>query len=378
MYPNVSQAGPATSVVPSSSASTIEIRTARQALPLQGSSVVPWAPIMRSKPPSQVTRVGPPDFAGMRERRTQTDMTVKQLQRSRGVLRPVESMPSAGWTTAISSMGAQAWQALTEAFSLEVGPPGAAAAPVIANAPTLDEFQQKFSNDFEIWISPAARGSVDMKGMIVVLGEDHYDEGISASIERVMRGFRRGDRFFKEGGTEGGCREREAMYGLRKGDCRLLEKGVPIVSQMNEALEDLLVKLKACVDYLRKHVPAAAKEQVRAMNAQYYDEFIKRYSRDLPPAAAAGFQPLLRASEAKFDELDASAIKQNEIRNQYMANKLRTSCYPGGVNYAIVGAAHLQGMRAHLRDLPCVFILPKALLGNPHVPSLLDSNRDEL
>ncbi len=168
------------------------------------------------------------------------------------------------------------------------------------------------------------------------------------------------------------------MYNLRKGDCRLLEKGTPVFSQLNAELDDLLVKLKACVDYLRKHVPTAARENLLAMNIGYYDSFIKRHARNLPPAAAAGFQPLFLASEAKFDEFDANLVKHQSARDQHMANKLRSSRYSSGLNYAIVGATHLHGIREHLRDLPCVFMLPKALLATSHFTSLQESSRDEL
>lgn len=381
MYHNASLPMPAmvaTTGLPSSHASAIELSPVPKSLSPNGRYAVPFSPAMRSKSARSMTRVGPPDFAGMRERRAHSDMTVSQLQLRRGVVRTEEARPSSGWTRAITSMGAQAWQTLTEAFSMEVGPRGAAAAPLIANARTLSEFQQKFSNDFEIWVSPAAQGAADMKGMLIVIGEDHYDEDIAKSIKQIMGGFRRGDRFFKEGGTYEGCREREAMYGLRKGACQLLEKGAFAVSQLNAELEDLLVKLEACVDYLRKHVPAAVKENLLAMNIGYYDSFIKRHASNLPPAAAAGLKPLFLASEAKFDEFEANVVKHQSARDQHMANKLRASRYSSGLNYAIVGATHLQGIRTHLRDLPCVFMLPKSLLGDSSITSLLDSSRDEL
>ncbi len=45
---------------------------------------------------------------------------------------------------------------------------------------------------------------------------------------------------------------------------------------------------------------------------------------------------------------------------------------------AIVGAAYLQGMRKHLRDIPCGFMMPKSTLNKPHLSSRLENQRDEL
>lgn len=379
MPQNVSSTTPA--VVAPSSVGTFPsgaINTPPNAVIRHGGYAVPFSPVMRSKSPARSVRVGPPDFSGMRERRTESEMTVSQLQQLRGVKRTGETTPSAGWMTTVSSMGQQAWETLTGVFSFEIGPPGAAAAPVIAKVPTLGEFQAKFSTDFEIWASPSARNAVDMKGTIVVLGEDHYDRGVAVSIQRVMQGFRHGDRLFKEGGKEAGCREREARYGLRNGECRLLEKGAPIFDQMNMQLESVLLAQKACVAYLRKHVPLAASDTLPAANLKVYADFIQRYSRQLPAVALPAFIPLNRAYKASYDELDASMQKNQAGRDKAMADMLRTNRDASGVNYAIVGAAHLQRMRTHLRDSSCVFMLPKSMLANPLLDGLKESLRDEL
>ena len=233
---------------------------------IQPWAMTPQSPVMRSKTPKYAGLPDRPDRAGMRERRKQADMTVRELQRQRGVA-PVES--TASWwldacyrqlstqITSLPSTGFQVLQSLTNLLAVDLGPQGCEAAPVVRTASALDDFQQKFSTDFEIWLSPSARRSEDMKGMVIVIGEHHYAPEIQARVKRVMLGFRqsRGDRFFIEGGERQVCVERVTKYAMELSDCRMLEKDFPEYSKLEKGKQEALHRLGLCVDYLRAHVP---------------------------------------------------------------------------------------------------------------------------
>jgi hypothetical protein len=380
MPQNVSSTTPA--VVAPSSVGTFPsgaINTPPNAVIRHGGYAVPFSPVMRSKSPARSVRVGPPDFSGMRERRTESEMTVSQLQQLRGVKRTGETTPSAGWTTTVSSMGQQAWETLTGVFSFEIGPPGSAAASVSANVPALVEFQTKFSKDFEIWLSPSASQCADLKGMVIVIGENHYDPAIQASVKQVMMGFRRtrGDRFLIEGGKDVGCDERVRKYLLEPDDCRLLESDSSRSRQLTKQSREMLSRLRACVDYLREHLPSARKP-LAAENLQTYSEFIRRHAKDLPPSAVPGFNVLVSASNKAVDQLTRDAKSQQPARDKEMAKAVRTELNPDARNYVVVGAYHLHPLRDHLRDLPCVFMLPRAMAGQAELPSLRETAHEDL
>ncbi len=118
------------------------------------SSAVPFAPVMRTKSPAGTTRVGSPDRAAMRQRRAQAGMTVSKLQRQLGFVPVNDDDPRAYWMNSLLTMSQQAWQALAEALSFPLGPTGCTAMPAGAvKTAALDDFRQRFSKDFEIWLS---------------------------------------------------------------------------------------------------------------------------------------------------------------------------------------------------------------------------------
>ncbi|MFY7955669.1 MAG: hypothetical protein ACOVN8_05870, partial [Burkholderiaceae bacterium] len=149
-------------------------------------------PVLKSKPANYSVLPDQPDRAGMRERRDQAQMTLPELQRSHGV-EPAENphteiLEAYGYRQLmelvmdIPSMGAKALNAVGKAMSFRIGPLGAEAAPVaskktpVSKKLSIDEFVKKHVKDFEIWLSPSAKNSEDLRGMLVVIGEIHHDE----------------------------------------------------------------------------------------------------------------------------------------------------------------------------------------------------------
>lgn len=197
-------------------------------------------PVMRSRVAHHHGLPDQPDRAGMRERRAQSEMTVIKLQRSRGVEQASNSHAEvleaygyrqlAQWVIDMPANVMHAVQAMNEALgdavSFRIGPPGAQAAPARSNSLSVDDFMKKFSANFEIRLSTAARNSADMRGIVIVIGEHHYEPSIQGLIKEVMFEFRRirGDRFFMEGGSESFCEERVEQYQMQHNDCELLEK----------------------------------------------------------------------------------------------------------------------------------------------------------
>ncbi len=344
------------------------------------SSAVPFAPVMRTKSPTGTTRVGSPDRAAMRQRRTKTGMTVSKLQRQLGFVPVNDDDPRADWMNSLLTMGQQAWQALAEALSFPLGPTGCTAMPASAGKTVaLDDFRQRFSKDFEIWLSPSARQRTDMKGMIIVVGENHYQASIQASVKQVMMGYRRtrGDRFFIEGHQEVVCDERIRKYLMEPDDCRLLEQGSSQSLQLAKQNSELLSKWGACVDYLRQHLPSV-REPLSADNLLTYTEFIQRHAGKLPPSAQPGFHALVSVAKTALSQSTQDAKAQQPARDRAMATKVRKEFSTSALNYVVFGAYHLHPMREHLRDLPCVFMLPKAMAKDADLPSLQETVRDEL
>ena len=155
-------------------------------------------PVMRSRVAHHHGLPDQPDRAGMRERRAQSEMTVSKLQRSRGVEPATNSHAEmleaygyrqlAQWVIDMPANVMHAVQAMNEALgdavSFHIGPPGAQAAPARSNPPSVNDFMKKFSADYVINLSPAAQNSADMRGMIIIIGEDHFDPSVQALVKK--------------------------------------------------------------------------------------------------------------------------------------------------------------------------------------------------
>lgn len=266
-------------------------------------------PVIRSRVAHHHGLPDQPDRAAMRERRAKSEMTVRALQRSRGVEPATNSRAEvlqaygyrqlAQWVMDMPANVMNAVQAMNDALgdavSFHIGPPGAQAAPAPRNPPSVDDFMKKFSADFEIRLSPAARNAVDMRGMVIVVGEDHFDPSIQALVKKVMFEFRRtrGDKFFMETGSEQVCKERVEKYLMQFADCELLEKNSMVVEELSAIREELDRYLRESVNYLKKNV-ASAREDLPAQNVLTYLNFISQYEKKLPASKVAAYSDLQR------------------------------------------------------------------------------------
>ena len=334
-------------------------------------------PVMRSRVAHHHGLPDQPDRAGMRERRAQSEMTVSKLQRSRGVEPATNSHAEvleaygyrqlAQWVVDMPSKVMNVVQAMNEALgdavSFRIGPPGAQAAPARSNPPSVDDFMKKFSENFEIRLTPASRNSADMRGMVIVIGEDHHDPSIQAWVKEVMFEFRRirGDLFFLENDQEELREERVEQYQMQRDDCELLEKNSVALKELEVFEDEAYRYLRDYVSYLKKHI-ASAREDLCEESVHGCLTFIEKYEKKLPASKLAAYGDLrTKAREINARYID-ELVKSIPRRDQQMAAYVRERRSATGLNFMVVGAAHVNGIAKHLWDLPAMLIVPRVLL----------------
>ena len=332
-----------------------------------------------------------PNFAGMRRRRDADLPSLRQLQEQQNVMgqreqdSPHEAVLEAygyrqvaAGVFALSRNVLDIFRALAEYMpDIHVGPRGCAAASPPSRA-MLDTLMHEFAADIECWISPAAKDSADSRGLLIVFGEDHYDPQIRSLGARLMREFRprRGDRFFMEGAERWICDEREHLYHVASGSCRLLEKDSEVEAQFRIREQRLDRCLMDCLDYLRRHVPGATAPP-DVDDDEAIEAYLKRWLPRLPSEARSGFDILKQKhgdARRQFSQWFEDTLPQ---RDELMANVLKRDIGPGW-NFAIVGANHLHGLRARLSTLPCLFMLPRMIVDKEPGLSLRQQSKDEL
>ena len=334
-------------------------------------------PVMRSRVAHHHGLPDQPDRAGMRERRAQSEMTVSQLQRSRGVEPATNSHAEvleaygyrqlAQWVMDMPANVMNAVQAMNEAFgdvvSFRIGPPGAQAAPARSNPPSVNDFMKKFYENFEIKLSPATLNSADMRGMIIVIGEHHTDPSIQALVKEVMFEFCRirGDRFFKEGGYEEFCERRVEQYQMQPNDCELMEKNSVPLKEDYAMQAEAYRYLKFCVIYLKNHV-ASAQEDLREENSRGCLDFINKHEEKLPASKRAAYDDLQRKGREFYAQYENAVFTSASRRDQLMAAYARDRRSATGLNFMVVGAAHATGIAKHLWDLPVMLMVPRVMI----------------
>ncbi len=334
-------------------------------------------PVMRSRGAHHHGLPDQPDRAGMRERREQSGMTVSKLQRSRGVepasnshaevLEAYGYRQLAQWVMDMPANVMHAAQAMNEALgdavSFRIGPPGAQAAPARSNPPSVNDFMKKFSANFEIKPGPAMKNSADMRGMIIIIGEDHIDPSIQALIKEVMFEFRRirGDRFFLESGHEDQCEERVEQYQMQRNDCELLEKNSAAFKEMEVIEGEMYRGSRDCVSYLKKYV-AFAQEDLREERVDTCLDFIKKYEKKLPASKLAAYVDLQTKAQKIKVRFNNLVNNSRSRRDQHMADYVRDNRSATGLNFMVVGASHVNGIANYLQDLPLMLMLPRALV----------------
>lgn len=352
-------------------------------------------PVMRSK--AAYPLPDQPDRAGMRERREQGQKKLSELQHSRGVEPPenphVELLEAYGYRQLaqlmmdIPVLAIAALHAMSSSMSFRIGPPAADAAPVgdaealAGGGNSVTVFTEKYRKDFEIWVSPSARRAADMKGMIIVIGEEHFDPAIQKIVRLVMHSFSRacGDRFLLEGEDPRNCADRVRKYQMEADDCELLEKDSAAFSALKAQAKAAEQQLIPCVEFIRKHVPAARKESIDG-NLEAMSAFVGRYANEFPPSVRSEGHRLLDKAKRHLEGFHAMVLQLQPLRDRQISTLLRQQRLRGeaGRIFTIVGARHLHALRDHLQDLPCIFMLPKQLLAQHPEFSLSRGPKQEL
>ena len=375
---------------------------------IPGQACASFSPVLHhlygwTKMPSMATKAAKhqglpdqPDRAGMRERRKQSEMTLTELQRSRGIQPPenphAQILDAYGYrhladlVFSIPRLTLRMLNAIGDTMTFRIGPPGADAAPVgrsdkssgSVKLSTAD-FIKKYSNDFDIWLSPSAKNAADMKGIIIALFEHHYDPEVAYPIKKVMLSFRRtrGDRFFMEGGDLRLMREREQRYLMESGDCRLLELDSPIFARASAKMDELLKICRNCVEYIQQYVHES-KGDLTAYNLYTYDNFIRKWSDEVPPAAMPGMKRLLSEFRLTVNLILKQKKIDDPLREADMEAGIRSGLTESALNYMVIGADHLHPMRIRLQDLRIIVMVPKLMVSKDPSLSLNHAPKQEL
>lgn len=132
-----------------------------------------------------------------------------------------------------------------------------------------------------------------------------------------------------------------------------------------------------CVSYLKEHIPAA-QQDLEVESTFHYVDFLQRYASKLPSCAKLGFQQVYSKAEAADIRAGEEAERLMSERNRDIANRLLNDLTEARLNYVIVGADHLKGIRGHIEHRRCIFMQPRSIVEEGRSISLTADSKDEL
>lgn len=338
-------------------------------------------PTLKSKPVKYLGLPDQPNRAGMREQREQDQMTLSKLQRRRGVEPPenphTEILEAYGYRQLmelvmdIPSMGARALNAVGNAMSFRIGPPGADAASASSERQSPETFSRKHKGVFRVSLNQLAKSRQDMSGVIVLVVEAFSDKASRRNVAAVLRDYKKqpSNQFFLEGGTADICKSRSEIYGIELSACQLMEKGSSRFQELDKADQKIYVNLLACLKQMKTFIPELGSEPMPETTAEG-QVLLVRYLDKLPAGGREKIHSRFKAVADAMEEFTGKATQTNAERAKDMANFIRKNRSTDGVNYVVIAKGQEEYLPKLLSDLPCI------TLGS--LPESIDRQRVEL
>ena len=322
-------------------------------------------PILKRKPARYSGLPDQPDRAGTRERRDQDQMTLSNLQRSRGI-EPAENphteiLEAYGYRQLIElvmdipSMSAKALNVVGNVMSFRIGPPGADAASVSSERQSPETFSRKHKAAFRVSLNQLAKSRQDMSGVIVLIVEAYSDKASRRNVAAVLRDYKKqpSNRFFLEGGTASICKSRSEIYGIEISACQLMEKGSSRFQDVDKADMKIYINLLDCLKQMKTFIPELgneptpeATEEARVLLLRYLDK--------LPAAGREKIYSRFKAVADSMEEFTSKATHTLADRAQDMASFIRKKRSTDGVNYVVISKGQEEYLPKLLSDLPCI------------------------
>lgn len=311
-------------------------------------------------------------------------MTVSQLQQMLGVApapSPNHPDPEAQWWYAYRRI-ADAIASALEAGSGVLRELHKLMPPTDGNEQTLsDIFLFHFAKDFEIWATASAQQARDLRGVTIVFGEIHNDDVtlrmIGLAIHKITSG-QKEVRAFIEGNIDGICAGRMNSFSLNIEHCEPLEQGSKYFDKLVKIRAETLEKAKACASLVCEDLgmDLTALEKTFGFPSEYA-AFVNRHFDFLSLSARLKIDPMIAEYNKADERLQATANRFMSKRDEYMVASLRRGRTHEGVNIVMVGAAHVEGMRDRLGDLPCIFMLPREVIARMKKDSSQDGRKGQ-
>lgn len=224
------------------------------------------------------------------------------------------------------------------------------------------QFPARFSTDFQILATDAAKAAKDMRGMTIVFGENHEDfptlRMIAEATHSILEG-KEDIKIFIEGEKDHFCENRLWSFSLGIKNCDILERGSKYLARLDKLQAESLEKAKVCAAVVCRDLGLELGEKLKASPwpsdyAKFVNEHYKSVSEDARLHLAYFIQEYNEAKN-KWDEAQEKFMPK---RDRHMASGIRQNRTIEGVNIVMVGARHSKGLFEILKDLPCIFMTP--------------------
>lgn len=350
----------------------------------------------------QTSRVGHPHLSRPKETKESHARLVSRIKRQIGPAlllaaapkdqKPAGKIPSyialptahePDWSLTTNMKAAMDWmqRGLSSLTDFSIGLPMADAAK-----PTkkfngnirVGQFIDELKNDFDIRKSRSLNPESSLKGVVIVIGENHYDYAMSNQIAKVIQYMRpdQHDLLMLEGDGEI-CKERTGLYDLPANLCVAIEDDFPTYVKSKKDMLLFADAVKEGAEFIHRINPQLPWEKLEK-HTKGYHEFIRDHEHRLSVRERAQYKPLATKIRQLGDKVLANLEDSNEEREENMLKKIKEKTHSDAARFFILGQLHVQHLAPTLLQLPNVILMVPNLVTEDDRPFALPAKHNEL
>lgn len=244
---------------------------------------------------------------------------------------------------------------------------------------SVEEFIEDLRSDFDIQKSFSLNLESSLKGVTIIIGEDHYDHAMRRQIARVISYLKadQHDVLFMEG-DKAMCEERRFMYKLPSGCCIPLEDHSATYVNTRTLVDRYTDAITEGAEFIHRALPHLPWENVQK-NLKGYMQFVERYENNLPAKAWTQYQALAKKIKKLELQGSKSIMDTSREREAFMLQKIREQTHPDATRFFIIGQLHLQHLAPTvLRQPNVIAMVPHLIIKEGNAVKLPVPTHDEL
>jgi hypothetical protein len=228
---------------------------------------------------------------------------------------------------------------------------------------TVEQFIEKYEDDYEIWVSPAVNRKAGLPGNLLFFGEDHDDEEQMQKHKKIVFDLfdvKAGARVMLEGESEEERIKRARDFGIPSASWVNLEEDSPHFDAFNALMRRRGDAVLEAAEFVAKVTPGAARYWPCG-GPIACTIFIEAWSNDVPNEHVARLNQIITSANDLEIQSYAELERVRPMRNAWILRQARGYLDPKLFHMGFTGALHIDGLQKLARKTPLITMTERSL-----------------